>query len=177
MIALVALLATASAVELSAGPLLEDGYRPGARAGLQWTLTDTIRDGKNGRSATHAVVAGPDFATYVVPGVRWASIPGGTIGYHRTARRGFRMGVDLSGGVAFQKYAVPTYTMEGGELTTVTGAGRIRLAPGTRLTIGVAPTDDRPWGAVFRPTAFFEFPRNGMLAPVLAAEVAGLWSF
>jgi len=171
------LLFLASAVELSVGPMLEDGYRPGARAGLAWTLTETTRSGTAGRSATHALVAGPDFATYVIPGVRWASLPGGTVAYHRTTPTGFRLGMDIGAAAAFHRYTVPTYSIdEEGNLETIPMAGRIRFAPSTRLTIGTAPTSDRSWGVLFRPSVFLEFPRNGMLAPVLTAEVAGTWT-
>ena len=170
-----ALVALASAVELSGGPMLEDGYRPGARASLHWTLSESTRDGRKGRSATHAFVGGPDFATYVVPGVHWASLPGGTVGYHRTAKKGFRMGVDLGAAIGFHKYTVPTYVIVDGELDTVPMAGRIRFAPSTRLTIGAAPTKDRAWGVLFRPTVFVEYPRNDMWAPVIASELAGVW--
>jgi hypothetical protein len=168
-------LVLASAVELSGGMMLEDGYRPGARVGLAWPIAKSEHEGKNGRSAVHRLAAGPDLGTYVVPSYQWAVLPGGTIGYRRIAKKGFRLEADVGLAVGFHKYLIPTYVIEDGELDTVAMAGRARLAPNTRLGIGFSPTEDRSWGAVFRPSAYFERPVNGLWAPVLTAEVAGIW--
>lgn len=172
MIPLSAVVLVASAVELTGGLMLEDGYRPGARVGAHWALAEA--EGA-ARGATHTLSGGPDLATYVVPSARWATLPGGTLGYRRTGSGGFRLSADVGAAVALHKYTVPTYEVVDGELEEVRMAGTVRWAPSARLGVGVAPTEARPWGAMFRPGVFFETPRNQVMAPVLVAELAGVW--
>jgi len=164
----------ASAVELSAGPMFEEGYRPGARAGVHWTLLDGERQRRNGNTTQHVLSGGPDLATYTVPGVRWSTLPGGTIAWRRSGEKGLRLEADVGVSLVVQKYLAPVYRVEGDELVEVPMAGRLKWGPTTRLGIGLGPTDKRDWGLVFRPNVLWE-TRNTMMLPVLATELAVTW--
>ncbi|HCH64950.1 MAG TPA: hypothetical protein DFR83_19245 [Deltaproteobacteria bacterium] len=174
MTPLLPMLISCTAMELSGGVLLEDGYRPGLRAGAAWALVE--RPVTATATAGHALTIGPDLGSYVVPQFQWTTLPGFTTGYRRTGPTGFRLELDIGMAVALQKYLVPTYVIEDGEIETVPMAGRIQLAPSIRAGIGLAPTADRSWGMVFRPTTYLHPARNQPWARILAGEVSVLWA-
>ncbi len=168
-------LSVAHAVEFSAGPMLEDGYRPGARVGAHWELQTSARQRNNGDTTQHVLSGGPDLATYVVPGIHWSVLPGATVAWRRSGARGLRLEADLGASLVVQKTLAPTYRIEEGELEEVRMAGRLKWAPTARVGIGLAPTHPRSWGVVFRPSVFVESRQNGMRAPILANELALTW--
>jgi len=169
-------LSVAQAVELSAGPMFEDGYRPGARVGAHWDLQTYDRQRNNGDTTRHAFSGGPDLATYVVRGVHWSTLPGGTVAWRRSGARGLRLEADIGASLVVQKNLAPTYTIEDEELVEVRMAGRLKWAPTARIGVGLTPTDSRSWGLVLRPSVFVESRQNGMRAPILANELALTWS-
>lgn len=172
---LLGLVPTASAIELSAGPMFQDGHRPGARAGVHWTLLETERQRRNGTTTRHTFSGGPDLATYIVPAVHWSTLPGGTLAWRRFGERGLRLEADLGASLVVQKYLASVYRVEADELVEVPAAGLLTWAPTARFGIGLGPTQARSWGLVFRPTVLLE-RHNTMLLPTLAGEVAATWT-
>ena len=171
---LLGLLSTAGAVELSAGPMFQDGHRPGARAGVHWTILEGERQRQNGTTARHTLSGGPELATYVVPGVHWSTLPGGTLAWRRSGSKGLRLEADVGVSLVVQKYLAPVYRIEDDELTQITAAGLLSWAPTARVGVGLSPTEDRSWGLVFRPSVLLE-RHNTMFLPTLAGEVAVTW--
>ena len=174
LLALVGLSASARAAELSVGPMFQDGYRPGARAGLHWPLLDSERAGRTGSRARHVLSGGPDLATYAVPGVHWSTLPGATLAWRRTGAEGLRLEADAGASLVVQKYLAPVYRIDDGELTQVPAAGLLTWAPTARLGVGLAPTDARGWGLVARPSVLLE-RHNTWLLPTFTAELAVFW--
>ena len=171
MTILLPILLSTAALELSGGALLENGYRPGIRVGAVWAIAERPVT----TSAGHAFVAGPDLGTFVIPRYQWTTLPGVTSGYRRTGPTGFRLELDVGMAVALRKNLLPTYTVEDGELVTVPVAGQFQLAPSARAGIGLAPTADRVWGAVFRPSVWMHPARNRPWDRIVAGEVSLLW--
>ncbi len=164
--ALLLLSSLAGAVEGSAGVLLPDAHRPGARATWVWDIAET---------GDHTWIAGPDLSLYALPAVRLDTLTGGVFGW-QWQPSALRVEAALGAGALWEKNLSTTFRIEDGALQKVPVAGRVLGAATARVGIGRGPTATQAWGWILRPTLVLELPRDTGPQPIWMLEVAGLFA-